>query len=101
MSLHRIFDDKHERRIATGILETLDCIANGNIKQVFCKTEEGAFLRTDLDVSQKKGLTVIYGGPSKGIMNTLIDVGAIKVDTAPIDMKNGLGKGYVLTRAPR
>ncbi len=101
MRLHHIFDDKHERRIATGILETLESIEKGKIDQVFCKAVDGRFMRVDKDGTAEKSLTVIYGGPSKGIINTLIDVGAIQVDTAPIEIKNSLGKGYMLTRAPR
>ncbi len=99
MNLRLLFDCKHEEGIARGIVELLDEHKPGQYEHKFYKAvERGDFLRVSGPASGKT-LTVIYGGPSKDVINVLIKEGIINVAPSTVNMSNGQGRGYPLARS--
>lgn len=94
--LHRIFDDKYERRIAQGILELLDDQEKGKCNGVFYKTADNNF-RRHIEGSTGRPLTVAYNGQAKNVISQLIDNGAISVSEISVEHEGQ--RGYKLIRS--
>jgi hypothetical protein len=94
--LHRIFDDKHERRLAQGILELMSDQDTGKCNGVFYKATDGTFAR-HIEGTVSRPLTVHYNGTAKAVFDGLIDSGTIAV--SEIKVSNGNQQGYKLIRS--
>lgn len=94
MDLRLEFETKHEARIAKGIVELLE---NGS--HVFFKPVESASYVRVSGLSGDRPLKVVYDGPAKGVITTLINNGIIKLERKACPIGNGPDYGYPLQKA--